>query len=325
MKHPIATPAVRSSRIDLDAIDVQPAPAPTTVSRAVSYWRLAANGPRGIVALVGVRLVRTVDQRVHIIDSYAIDGAPVRVFDAALRRVDQYGVPGTLMLERPLSQLWTGVQVSVPPHKVVEPYPRPDLVDLTAVHAAITGKSLMRVVGPEESTARAWPADLALCIIGAYYELVSPPTREEDASAKWTAGIAYTESRVDEVMRSVHRLAAFRYNNVDEADIRILFKPEQRSDATPEVGFEAAPLESRVAASDGPTTYHEAADACAWSAQVYMGGGKWGDIRGVGATVPEALWSLHHAMTSAHEMVDARRRGVYERAEAIALKAGLRA
>lgn len=103
---------------------------------------------------------------------------------------------------------------------------------------------------------------------------------------------------MNELLKSIHKLACMRYFEAPPETVGVVIKPYAR---------EGGP----VVPPHGP---REMADACIWTAQVYMGRGKWGNIAGEGNTPEEALTSLHGGMVDAHRAVDERRGVVLDKA-----------
>lgn len=116
--------------------------------------------------------------------------------------------------------------------------------------------------------------------------------------------------RLNAVLKSVHTLACHRYVDAEEGKVRIVLGPNLSD--TPEGQPKATtPGTGGLAAS------------CQWEANVYWGGGKWGNVLGVGPEPTQALESLHLHLLKCHVMSDARRSAVRAHAEGLVESEGL--
>lgn len=108
---------------------------------------------------------------------------------------------------------------------------------------------------------------------------------------------------LDELIKAIHALACIRHFDVDPAQIQVVIGPW---------------TENRPGASIAPdATIRELAETCEWSAQVRLGGGKWGHSVGPGRTQLEAAQNLLRGYVEAHDAVDKRRAEVFERLPAL--------
>lgn len=99
---------------------------------------------------------------------------------------------------------------------------------------------------------------------------------------------------VNEVVKSIHRLATMRDGMGEAPVVKIVIVPHGSS--TPGSG--------------------EVADSApSWSAQTYQGKGQWGNLLGEGATPEDALKNLHESLIHAHKAVDARRAEAFEKSK----------
>jgi hypothetical protein len=162
--------------------------------------------------------------------------------------------------------------------------------------------------------------------------------RARDEHARVVASVRGT-GRFDEVMRSVLALAELREGKAAEK-VRVVFSLVPIAETLPGDAIDPeghARLERLDHALGGgdPLTQmardrhkqnveaHAAkagldpSDVCGVRAEIYLGGGKWGNIAGIGREPVDALVSLHRGLLEAHRGVDARRRAVLERASAL--------
>lgn len=112
-------------------------------------------------------------------------------------------------------------------------------------------------------------------------------------------------SELEETIRAIHALACVRHFDVDPAHVQVAIGPwtENRGAHRP-----ALPPGASIP---------ELAETCEWSAQVRLGGGKWGHSVGPGRTQLEAAQNLLRGYVEAHDAVDRRRAEVFERLPAL--------
>jgi hypothetical protein len=112
-----------------------------------------------------------------------------------------------------------------------------------------------------------------------------------------------TKMNLEELIKAIHALACIRHFDVDPAQVQVVVGPW---------------AENRTGASVTPdSTIRELAETCEWSAQVRLGGGKWGHSVGPGRTQLEAAENLLRGYVEAHDAVDKRRESVFERFSAL--------
>jgi hypothetical protein len=112
-----------------------------------------------------------------------------------------------------------------------------------------------------------------------------------------------TKMTLEELIKAIHALACTRHFDVDPAQVQVVVGPW---------------TENRTGASVTPdSTIRELAETCEWSAQVRLGGGKWGHSVGPGRTQLEAAENLLRGYVEAHDAVDRRRSEVFERLPAL--------
>lgn len=110
---------------------------------------------------------------------------------------------------------------------------------------------------------------------------------------------------LENTVKAIHALACLRHFDTEAAMIQVVIGPWTENRGGP-----------RPALPPG-ASIPELAETCEWSAQVRLGGGKWGHSVGPGRTQMEAAQNLLRGYVEAHDAVDRRRAEVFERLPAL--------
>lgn len=105
-------------------------------------------------------------------------------------------------------------------------------------------------------------------------------------------------STLNDYIRAAHVLATLRHTDTPPHGVGIIFEPARPIDTAEDA---TGPVTSPAGAM------REAGEECQWEAKVRLGGGKWGNIVGVGDSPEAAAMSLFRGYASAHRAVDGRR------------------
>ena len=104
---------------------------------------------------------------------------------------------------------------------------------------------------------------------------------------------------LSETIRAIHALACIRHFDANTETVGVVFQVTNDYATTP------------------IPPGREAAEVCRWRAQVRLGGGEWGHNCGEGDTPEEAANALLRGYVDAHNVVNQRRKSVFERLPAL--------